>query len=204
MAATRLKPPPTILATSTTLPVAGLPVSGLYRISGHASGEPYFGSSGGNRFDAPGCRTGNPEYGTCYLGLSFEVALAESLLHDAVPLKGAFPVAKSEIERRWVHHFSGDLRLFDLTGHLLKQMGRHAGLTGTSSYIQPQQWAFAVYRNPLRVDGFLYMSRHLTHEKAVVIFDRAKAHLTAAGKPVQLIAAPEMPDAMRLFNIVPA
>ncbi|WP_290608258.1 RES domain-containing protein [Janthinobacterium sp.] len=96
------------------------------------------------------------------------------------------------------------MRLFDLTGHFLKQMGGHAGLTGTASCTLPQRWALAAHRNPLRVDGFLYMSRHLTHEKAVVIFDRAKTHLTAAGKAVQLIAAAEMPDAMRLFNIVPA
>ena len=93
VATSRLKPPPTVLATSVTLPVVGLPVPGLYRISGHASGEPYFGASGGNRFDAPSCRTGHPEYGTCYPGLSFEVALAESLLHDAAPVKGAFPIA---------------------------------------------------------------------------------------------------------------
>ncbi|WP_175444503.1 RES family NAD+ phosphorylase [Janthinobacterium sp. HH104] len=204
MAATRLKPPPKVLATSATLPVVGLPMPGLYRISGHAAGEPYFGCSGGNRFDAPGCKTGNPEYSTCYLGPSFDVALAESLLHDAVPVKGAFPIAKSEIDRRWVHQFSGNLRLFDLTGHLLKQMGGHAGLAGTSSYTLPQQWALAVYRNPLRVDGFLYMSRHFTNEKATVVYDRAKANLTAMGKPVQLIMATEMPDAMRWFNIVPA
>lgn len=204
MAATRLKPPPKVLATSATLPVVGLPVPSLYRISGHATGEPYFGSSGGNRFDAPGCKKDHPEYNTCYLGPSFDVALAESLLHDAVPVKGAFPIAKSEIDRRWVHQFIGSLRLFDLTGHLLKQMGGHAGLTGTSSYTLPQQWALAVYRNPLQVDGFLYMSRHFTNEKAVVVFDRARSYLTAVGGPVQLIAAPEMPDAMRLFNIIPA
>ncbi|MEF2266051.1 hypothetical protein V3C40_04570 [Janthinobacterium sp. LS2A] len=121
-----------------------------------------------------------------------------------MPVKGAFPIAKSEIDRRWVHQFSGNLRLFDLTGHLLKQMGGHAGLTGTSSYTLPQQWALAVYRNPLRVDGFLYMSRHFTNEKAIVVYDRAKANLTAMGKPIQLIMATEMPNAMRLFNIVPA
>ncbi|MCC7641865.1 MULTISPECIES: RES domain-containing protein [unclassified Janthinobacterium] len=98
----------------------------------------------------------------------------------------------------------GSLRLFDLTGHLIKQMGGHAGLTGTSSYTLPQQWALAVYCNPLQVDGFLYMSRHFSNEKAVVVFDRARSYLTAVGGPVQLIAAPEMPDAMRLFNIIPA
>lgn len=204
MAATRLRLPPAVLATSATLPVVGLSVPELCRISGHAHGEPFFGRSGGKRFDAPGCKTGNPEYGSCYLAPRFEVALAESLLHDAMPVRGVFRIAKSEIDRRWVHRFRGELRLLDMTGHFLKQMGGHAGLSGTSSYRVPQLWALAVYGNPLQVDGFLYMSRHFTNEKAVVLFDRAKPRLMTVGRPEQLVAAAEMPHAMRLFNIIPA
>lgn len=145
MAASRLKSPPRELATSVTLSVVALPVTELVRVSGHSSGEPYFETSGGNRFDAPGCKTGNPEYSSCYRGLSFDVALAESLLHDAIPVRGAYRIAKSEIDRRWVHHFAGDLRLIDLTSHLLKQLGGHAGLMGTPSYVLPQKWALAAY-----------------------------------------------------------
>ncbi len=205
MGASRLKPPPQELWTSATLPVVGLPKGeSLYRISDHATGEPYFSFGGSRRFDAPGCKAGRPEYGACYLGLSFDVALAESLLHDAMPVRGAFRIAKSEIDRRWVHRFNGNLRLFDLTGHLLKLMGGHAGLAGASSYTLPQKWALAVYSNRLQVDGFLYMSRHFTNQKAVVIFDRARSKLIAVGHPIRLGAAPEMPNAVSLFNIVPA
>lgn len=134
MGAKRLTLPDQTLATDSTISVVRMTIPELVRISGHQTGEPFFGSSGGNRFDAPGWRTGSPEYQCCYLGLSFDIALAESLLHDAVPVRGAFPVAQSEIDRRWVHRFAGTLELMDLTGPLLKRMGGHAGLTGSGDY----------------------------------------------------------------------
>lgn len=120
---------------------------------------------------------------------------------DAVPIKGNFRLAKSEIDRRWVHNFSADLRLFDLTGSLLKKMGGHVGLTGTSAYALPQKWALAVFNNPLLVDGFIYVSRHLPHGCAVVLFDRAKAKLHQIGVPISLDKAPGMAAAMRAFSI---
>lgn len=134
MTPARLRAPDKTLSISTDLDVVPLPVPELVRISGFATGEPYFGISGGNRFDAPGCLANSPEYATCYLGLSFDVAFAESLLHDAMPFKGRFRVASSEFDRRWVHRFVASLDLFDLTGHLLKTMGGHAGLSGTGSF----------------------------------------------------------------------
>lgn len=178
-----------------------LPVPELVRISGFASGEPFFGVSGGNRFDAPGCLVKAPEYSSCYLGLSFDVALAESLLHDVVPRKGLFRITKSEIERRWVHRFSAKLQLFDLSGHLLKAMGGHIGLTGSSSYRLTQIWAKAVFDNPLQVDGFLYVSRHLPNGKAVVLFDRAKGKLSPTAKAQPLHHSSKLMDAVRNFRI---
>lgn len=201
MAAKRLSLPDRTLATDTTLPVVRMTIPDLVRISGHQTGEPFFGASGGNRFDAPGCRTGSPEYKCCYLSLSFDVALAESLLHDAIPVRGEFPVAKSEIDRRWVHRFKGSFNLMDLTGPLLKRMGGHAGLTGSGDYKITQKWALAVFNNPRHVDGFLYMSRHLPTQQAVVLFDRAKSKLVARGKEIELSNAPEMPSAMATFHI---
>lgn len=178
-----------------------LPVAELFRISGFATGEPFFGVSGGSRFDAPGCLVGSPEYASCYLGLSFDVALAESLLHDAVPVRGKFSIAAAEIDRRWVHRFSAKLRLFDLSGHLLKTMGGHAGLTGTSSYKLPQRWSKAIFDNPLHVDGFIYVSRHLPNGRAVVLFDRARSKLSRAGSALALSKAPELMQAIGNFRI---
>lgn len=51
----------------------------LFRISGHNKNEPYFGKWNTNRFDDP-----NPDpdarFGTCYLGSSLAVAVAETWL----------------------------------------------------------------------------------------------------------------------------
>lgn len=201
MGAKRLTLPDPTLATDNTISVVRMTIPELVRISGHQTGEPFFGDSGGNRFDAPGCHPGSPEYKCCYLGLSFDIALAESLLHDAVPVRGAFPVVQSEIDRRWVHRFTGTLDLMDLTGPLLKRMGGHAGLTGSGDYKLTQKWALAVFNNPQQVDGFLYMSRHLPTQQAVVLFDRAKPKLAAQGNAIELTNAPEMPAAMATFHI---
>jgi hypothetical protein len=201
LAARRLRRPDKSLSINKDIEIVSLPVPELLRISGFETGEPYFGKSGANRFDAPGCARGAAEYACCYLGLSFDVALAESLLHDAVPRRGKFGIAKSEIDRRWVHRFSAHLNLFDLTGHLLAKMGGHAALTGTSSHKIPQKWAKAVFDNPLKVDGFIYVSRHLPNEKAVIVFDRAKSKLVSTGPAIPLDQTPELVRAMTSFSI---
>ena len=53
------------------------------------------------------------------------------------------------------------------------------------------------------VDGFIYRSRHLNSEKAVILFDRAKPKISAkrAGK---LIKASGFRAAATRFNIVAA
>lgn len=201
MAVLRLRAPDKSLSNSTDLDVVSLPACELIRISSFASGEPFFGTSGGNRFDAPACLLKSPEYASCYLGLSFDVAFAESLLHDAVPTKGRFKIARSEFDRRWVHRFLARLDLFDLTGHLLKTMGGHAGLSGTGNYKVTQKWAKAAFDNPLQVDGFVYVSRHLPNGKAVLLFDRAKDKLRLSAPSTPLINAAELLNAVHNFRI---
>lgn len=154
----------------------------LFRVSRHATGEPYFGRWNANRFDDP-----NPDlaarYGTCYLGTSLAVAVAETVLHDLKPRNGGFRVDVASIESRYVLRFEGDLLvLADLTGAALKRIGGHAGLTGTASYTTTKRWSVAVHAHPDRVDGFLTMSRHKNDEKGVVLFDRAadKMHMCEA------------------------
>lgn len=155
------------------LPILRIDPGTLIRISRHASGEPHFGRSGGNRFDDP-----LRQYGTCYFGASLPVALAETLLHDAVALRGVFRVHPDSIASRYLLRFEGSaLRLADLTGASLKRLGGHAGLSGTASYRLPQRWSQALHAHPDTVDGFVYMSRHLNTERAIVLFDRAGARI---------------------------
>lgn len=149
----------------------------LFRISEHNTGEPFFNNRNRNRFDDP-----NPvrkaRFGTCYLGTSLAVAIAETILHDAMPADGWFYVATEVLATRYVLRFTGQpLRLADLTGSALKRLGGHAELTGTATYATTKKWSVAVHAHPAAVDGFVYMSRHKNDEKAVVLFDRARDKL---------------------------
>ncbi|MBH9665590.1 RES family NAD+ phosphorylase, partial [Burkholderia multivorans] len=59
---------------------------------------PYFGKSGGNRFDDPRKRR---RYGTSYFGFDLHCAFAETVLHDEVAdlAAGGFPLVTTELER---------------------------------------------------------------------------------------------------------
>lgn len=165
------------------LPLVTLPPAALVRVSRHDCGEPHFGRTGGNRFDDP-----DRGYGTCYFGRSLALAIAETLLHDAVAVRGRFLVHPDSIASRFALGFDGRLlTLADLTGASLKRLGGNAALSGNASYRLPQRWSQAIHRHPDEVDGFLYMSRHLNTEQAVVLFDRA-------GPAIRLVSATPVPS----------
>lgn len=173
MVAQALEPPAFDFATI-ALSLAEIHPLKLLRVSRYNSGEPYFGLSGGNRFDDP-----NNLYGTCYFGTKLSVAIAETLLHDEVPKAGKFEIASDTLENRYVIRTDGEpLRLANLTGAPLKRLGGHADLSATVSYAVTQHWSLAVHDHPDNVDGFVYMSRHLNTDKAVVLFDRAKSKIS--------------------------
>jgi hypothetical protein len=171
-----LAPPPRGLASLQIRTVQVSPAK-LYRISRLNSGEPFFGRSGANRFDDPD-RIKSRRFGTCYLGFSLEVAIAETVLHDEMPVKGRFEVAAREIEDRYCVRFRGaPLTLVDLTGAALKALVGSSDISTTTPYDVPQRWSKALHRHPVCPDGILYMSRHVNTERAVVIFDRAAPNL---------------------------
>ncbi len=179
--------PPPRLAADGTLRMVRLKNQRLIRISRISNNEPYFGASGANRFDAPGCEVGAPEFRTCYFGLSLEVAVAETILHDQIPVEGQFILSYAEISRHYVHLFSGErLMLLELSGATLKRLAGHAELAGSASTLVTQQWSLAVFKNPRTFDGFIYMSRHLNTQRAVVLFDRAHSKLQPCGTPIPL------------------
>jgi len=149
----------------------------LYRVSGHATGEPYFGRANTYRFDDPHPQAA-ARFGTCYLGTSLAVALAETLLHDRKPIHNRFVIELAVIQARFVIRFAGKpLIVADLTGAALRQLGGHAGLSGTSSYQTTKAWSAAIHAHPNAVDGMLYMSRHKNDETALVLFHRAAPKL---------------------------
>ncbi len=201
MAVCELGLPPNNLATD-KLTFKRCQPSTLYRISRYTSGEPHFGRTGANRFDAPGCLHGAAEFGASYLGFSLAVALAESILHDEMPVMGGFQIAPTVFENSHLIRFDGKpLKLANLTGAALKRYGGTADLSGTSDYATTQQWSLAVHRNPGNFDGFVYMSRHLNTGMATILFDRArpKLQMTTA---MPLLRTPGFAAAAKLFGIV--
>lgn len=173
---------PAPVLSSRNFPATIISPTELCRISGFRKGQPYFGKSGKNRFDAPGCKPpGTPEFGVCYLGLTLEVAMAESVIHDEEPVDGKFLIARDQVDDNFALYFKGgDLRLLDLTGATLRLAGGSADLAGTTDYELTARWALAVFNNPAHYDGFIYMSRLLNTGRAVALFDRAGGKIKLA------------------------
>jgi len=79
----------------------------LVRISNYDSGEPFFGRSASGRFDdyrSPAAK----RFGTNYCGLSPDVAFAETVLHDEVPVRGRFQVSAAAIAKRFLVDYEGE------------------------------------------------------------------------------------------------
>lgn len=179
-----LQAPPRDFA-SLPLTVAPVPASRLFRISRFPTGEPFFGRSGGNRFDDP-LPAKRRRYGTCYAGFDLETAIAETVLHDDMPVGGRFAVSYADFAARWLVRFKGEtLQLANLTGPSLKALGGDGELSTIVPYALPQRWSQAVHRHPQQVDGILYVSRHVNDRMAVVVFERAQHRLgTASTTPL--------------------
>ncbi|MDB5974582.1 MAG: hypothetical protein JWR07_1342 [Nevskia sp.] len=152
-----------------TLATKAVSCTGLNRVGRKSTGEPYFGSSGGNRWDDP-----LGVYGVCYLGDSLVTAFAESVLHDREPIDGQFHLASSEIDDRFAIGFgSGTLHVVDLTGVLLKRLGFKNDICAGADYGEAQKLSRAIYQHPAGVAGIRYVSRQVNTQYAYAIFDRA-------------------------------
>lgn len=158
--------------------------------------EPFFGKSGGNRFDDP-----LHAFGVCYAGTHLSVAFAETILHDLLPVSGGFRVAETKLSGRHIIRFHGSvLVLANLTGASLKRLGGTNEISSEIPYDTTQQWARAVYEHPKKVDGIRYVSRHVNTRFAYALFDRAKAKITAS-TPVSLIAHQDYAGVLKTFNV---
>ncbi|KVA61896.1 hypothetical protein WI61_24245 [Burkholderia cepacia] len=195
-----LRPPSEHFANA-TLVTRTIPPAALVRVSRYETGEPYFGKSGGNRFDDPRKRR---RYGTSYFGFDLHCAFAETVLHDEVAdlAVGGFPLVTTELER-FVLSFTGSpLTVAVLHGLPLKNLGGDGALSTVVPYDIPQQWSLAVHGHGRRVDGFLYMSRHLNTSEALVLFDRAEPKLTLE-RAVPFRRHVDAARVLRDFNILP-
>ena len=175
----QLKPPPRRFE-KLDLPTVEVAVDSLFRVSRFNSGEPYFGRTAGNRFDDR-ARVKRRRFGTCYCGTDLEVAVAETILHDEMPKRGSFKIAWSEFANRYLVRFTGrKLILANLTGASLKMLAGDGSISTLIPYRLPQLWSMAIHTHPAKVDGILYMSRHVNDKQAAVIYDRARSELRLA------------------------
>ena len=108
-----LNPPPSDLRKQ-VLPTRAIHADMLFRISRHASGEPYFGRNATNRFDDSHKQPGK-RYGTCDCGFDLETAIAETILHDEEPKAGIFRLAATEFTTRHLVQFKPARSLLSLT-----------------------------------------------------------------------------------------
>jgi hypothetical protein len=146
----------------------------------------FFGKTKGNRFDDPA-----QTIGVCYLALTFEGALVETLLHGQqdsyIPLDPPsdtlFQIPYSELDARAlaISRINEPLKLVKLYGDGLLQNVVDSSI---SSYVDPssidscayamtQEWAGAFINHPDKPDGIIYRCKHNDDEKSVALFERA-------------------------------
>lgn len=152
------------------LPVAKF-AADLWRIYRNKFDNPlFFRTEPRFRFDAP---QGN--YGVCYCGCDEYVSFVETLGHSpAMNL-----VTWSTLNARSLVRISvrGLLKLVDLTGEGLRNLGADSRLITGGDYEMSRQWSRAVHAHPEEMDGILYRSRTDPSRKSVALFERASERL---------------------------
>jgi hypothetical protein len=123
-------------------------------------------------------------------------------LHDRTADKGGFSIPAAQLDR-WVLRFKGEpLTVAVLTGTHLKRLGGEGSLSSIVPYDLPQQWSLALHEHPVGIDGFVYVSRHLNTERAVILFERAGNKLTVSGKPKKFEQTSGHLVVLQDFNVV--
>ncbi len=142
-----------------------------FRLHRRANDPLFFGSTGLNRFDAPG-----GEYGACYLASDPACAFVETYGWTT----GVRLVSLAELKSRSLARVEAlrPLRMVDLTGPGLARLGADERLAA-GEHAVASRWALAFWRQPSRVDGLRYRARHDPSIIAVAVFDRARDALSA-------------------------
>jgi hypothetical protein len=135
----------------------------------HASSL-YWGHKALYRFDDPA-----GTYGVLYLGSDVCCAFVETF-GDSQGQDGAIEIGASELDRKCLSYviLPGDLRVVDLTGSGLANIGADARVTCGTPYHIPQIWSRALYEHPSEPDGIYYRSRHDPSRTSLALFDRVR------------------------------
>ncbi len=181
----RAPPPPPWLA-DVPLPIHRVPAdTPLHRIHRIGNGPIFFGPGAGqpptSRFDSL-----SGAFGVLYVGLSLDVALAETLLRNPARKMVSFPAIAERASCELQSH--RHLRLVALHGPGLQQVGCDNAIS-TGPYDPCGAWADALWAHPDAPDGIAYPSRHDPSQISLALFSRPD---------LQLVAAPSVPLADQL------
>ncbi|MBI3935000.1 MAG: RES family NAD+ phosphorylase [Acidobacteria bacterium] len=161
----------------------------IHRLTHHPL---HFGRSGSGRFDAP-----KGQYGVLYVAGDLYAAFVETFGRD--PAQNV--VAWRDLRERAVSLMEvvRPLRLIDLSGSGLRQVGADARLCSTEDYRLAQQWAWHLWQHPEQPDGLLWRCRLDPSRLSLALYDRAQDAIRAAllGR---LIDQPELGDVLETYK----
>lgn len=182
--------------------------STLVRVTSHPHGEPYFGRTGRNRFDAP---VPTPAFGVTYCAPTLPTAFAESVLHIDRRFdtkRNCWVVSRAGvIDASWVvdlqRPHAPQLRLFPLCGSLLTAMNIGNIVSAGRDYRVTREIAAVIHKDDAMADGILYVSNRHNLHLAVALFERCGVTTQQApGAYVPLAAHPEYRTTLAAFDVV--
>ena len=178
------------------------------RVTGHPRGEPHFGRTGRNRFDAP---VPTPAFGVTYCAPSLPTAFAESVLHIDKRFdtkRNCWVVSRAGvIDASWVVDLqrprAPKLRLFPLCGDLLTTMNIGNIVSAGRDYRATREIAAVIHNDDATADGILYVSNRHNLHLAVALFERSGVStVQAPGAYVPLSAHPDYRAALDAFEVI--
>ncbi len=182
--------------------------SKLVRVTGHPRGEPYFGRTGRNRFDAP---VPTPAFGVTYCAPTLPTAFAESVLHIDKRFdtkRNCWVVSRTAvIDTSWVVNLqrphAPKLRLFPLCGDLLTTMNIGNIVSAGRDYRATREIAAVIHNDDTTADGILYVSNRHNLHLAVALFERSGVTtVQTPGAYVPLSAHPDYRAALDAFDVL--
>ncbi|HRO58488.1 MAG TPA: RES family NAD+ phosphorylase [Burkholderiaceae bacterium] len=183
----------------------------LFRLSTSPDTEPYWSKRATYRFDDP-----LSHFGVLYCAQDLPTAFAESVLHNARFVNGAYEVSADALGRRILvtyrrSRFAGppthgqhvqEVLLADLTGEKLKPLGLNNDVSAGDDYTGCQTWAGAIHDSePLKeLDGIRYLSRQHPIGYCYAIFERSDL----AREDHCALNQSEIDDLCAIFNVARA
>jgi hypothetical protein len=182
--------------------------SALVRVTSHPRGEPHFGRTGRNRFDAPGLK---PAFGVTYCAPRLPTAFAESVLHldrRFDTKRNCWVVSRAGvIDSSWVVNLqrlhAPLLQLFPLCGDLLTTMNIGNIVSAGRDYRATRDMAAVIHNEDAAADGILYVSNRHNLHLAVALFERSGVTTQQApGAYVPLAAHPDYRAMLAAFEVI--